>query len=251
MNENRFTGLANTYLKFRPAYPDTFIRYLYSEIGMTNESVIADIGAGTGIFTKLLLEKGSYVFAIEPNADMRSKLSAELQNHSRLTITNSSAENTTLINHSIDFVTCAQAFHWFDPQAFKKECIRMLKPFGKVILVWNIFDLQSTLIQEVQMLKEQYCTEFKGFAGGLKNGGSGNIEIFFNNGVCDYKVFRNDLFYNEEEFIGRNLSSSYAPKENDANYAPYINDLKKLYHKYELNGILSVPNITESYIGEV
>ncbi len=71
MNEERFSGKAKTYAKFRPKYPEEFIEYLYNELGFEKESIIADIGAGTGIFTEQLLKKGSTVFAVEPNEDMR------------------------------------------------------------------------------------------------------------------------------------------------------------------------------------
>ena len=70
----KFDGLANLYEDGRPEYPTILIEKLYTDYGFKSTSIIADIGAGTGKFSKLLLEKGSKVFCVEPNKDMRNEL---------------------------------------------------------------------------------------------------------------------------------------------------------------------------------
>ena len=164
-NEERFTGKADIYQKFRSSYPEELIDYLYSMIGFCHDSVIADIGSGTGIFSRLLLERGSHVYCVEPNDDMRR--SAE--NHLRDTVgfkyftsIKAPAENTGLQEGSIDFVTAAQAFHWFDSEAFKLECRRILKSGGKVVLIWNTRDYESELIKKDYAIRRKYCIDTKG-----------------------------------------------------------------------------------------
>lgn len=114
MNEQKFTGKADLYEKFRPGYPDELIDFLYGNARCDN---VADIGAGTGKFTRCLLKKPWKVIAVEPNDDMRGKLAAI----EGITVVNAPAENTGLADKSVGLVTAAQAFHWFDAERFKTE----------------------------------------------------------------------------------------------------------------------------------
>ena len=119
MNEDKFTGLGELYAQFRPSYPEELIAYLFSFVGIGEEDVIADIGSGTGIFTKQMLEKGNTVYGVEPNADMRKIAEAALTDFKNFISVSATAENTTLPDHSIDVITVAQAFHWFDRAVFQ------------------------------------------------------------------------------------------------------------------------------------
>nr|WP_302597908.1 class I SAM-dependent methyltransferase [uncultured Cellulosilyticum sp.] len=251
MNEKRFDGLGKIYAKFRPSYPDDFIDYLYSNAGLTKDSVVADVGAGTGILTEQLLLKGSKVFAVEPNENMRNMAEENLHRFKGFISVSATAENTKLLDNSIDFITVAQAFHWFDKQAFKKECQRILKPNGKVILVWNSRDEKSQLIQLNEAINKKYCTDFKGFSGGISSVIENNAFDDFFTGEFEVCVFDNPLYFDEKGFIGRNLSSSYAPKEHDDMYDAYVSELKAVFEVYNKNGILMMPNFTRSYIGAV
>jgi len=136
-NTEKFTGKAALYNKARLSYAKEFVDYLYGKIGFNSDCTVADIGSGTGIFTKHLLEKGSRVLAVEPNDDMRRYTKINLSHYTNLHTIKGTAENTTLEDESVDFITVAQAFHWFDMLNFRKECSRILKPKGKVILIWN------------------------------------------------------------------------------------------------------------------
>lgn len=251
MNENKFNGMGKIYSKYRPSYPFNFIDYLFTDVGISQNSVIADIGSGTGILTQKLLEKVSKVYGIEPNADMRVVAETNLSSFSGFISVNGNAENTTIANNSVDYITVAQAFHWFDREKFKKECQRILKPEGKVILVWNIRDNKNELVIENYEVNRKYCPNFKGFSGGMY--GKTNEDDFsdFFNGKYETKVFINNLIFDMDGFIGRNLSASYALKSNDAQYNNYINELKKIYEKYSNNGQLIMPNLTCSYVGNM
>jgi ubiquinone/menaquinone biosynthesis C-methylase UbiE len=133
----RFSNRVENYVKFRPGYPDEAISFLVKEAKLSIHSVIADVGSGTGIFTRLLLDQGFTAYAVEPNDAMRESAGKQLHTYPNFHSVNGTAELTTLSNHSIDLVVCAQAFHWFDQQKTKIEFKRILKPNGLVALIWN------------------------------------------------------------------------------------------------------------------
>ena len=250
MNEYKFNGMGGIYSQFRPSYPQEFIDYLYSDVGFSENSVIADVGSGTGLLTRQLLEKGSKVFAVEPNDDMRVIAETDLNDYSRFVSVKGSAENTTLTDCSVDRITVAQAFHWFDRLRFKAECGRILRSGGKVVLAWNSRDEESELVRENDTVIRKYCPLFKGYAGGTRGEeNDGDFNDFFN-GDYDIKVIRNDLVFDERGFVGRNLTSSYSLKESDGGYPAYVAELTALFKKYSKNGLLIVmPNLTRSYTG--
>ena len=255
VNTERFSGLGKIYSKYRPEYPKELFDYLYSSStegqGVKKESLIADIGSGTGKFTRALLERGNRVFAVEPNEDMRKAAEEGLSVFEGFVSVNGSDENTGLEDGSVDFVTAAQAFHWFDKQAFKTECRRILKPGGKVILIYNNRDVKSEQTEENYSIIKKYCPDFKGFSGGM-GGAAGKEEFgnFFSSGFVTAE-FNNDLSFDEESFIGRNLSGSYAPREGSEGYNGFIGELKILFKKFSNNGILIMPNFTRCYAGKV
>lgn len=210
-NEDKFSNKADLYKKFRPTYPKELIDYLYSQVGFSQESIIADIGSGTGIFSRLLLEQGSFIYCVEPNEDMRQAAEKDLSVFKSFVSVNAPAENTGLQDKSVDFITVAQAIHWFDRQMFKSECQRILKPAGKVVLVWNERDYENEIIKKDYIIRAKYAIETNGLGSG--GGKKHNYAWLFLDGIYEYRIFNNDLYFDKEGLIGRNLSTSYAPKE--------------------------------------
>jgi len=252
MNESKFDGMGKTYAKFRPTYPQAFIEYLCSDVGIKREGIIADIGSGTGILTRQLLELGNKVFAVEPNDDMRIVAESDLCGYTNFTSVNGTAENTTLSSHSVGFVTVAQAFHWFDRVSFKAECKRILKPNGKVILVYNSRRLDSEVVKDGDIVNRKYCPNFKGFSGGMRGTEDVNTHYSdFFDGEYEARIFKNNLTFELDSFIGRNLSASYALKENDENFSAYIAELTECFDKHAVGGKLIMPNDTRSYTGRL
>ncbi|MCL2079750.1 MAG: methyltransferase domain-containing protein [Oscillospiraceae bacterium] len=251
MNETKFDGKGSVYAKYRPAYPQAFIDYIYTNIGMCSVSIIADIGSGTGILTKQLLEKGSTVFAVEPNADMRIHAESSLGGFPDYISVDGTAERTTLSESSVDYVTAAQAFHWFDKQAFKTECRRILRKNGRVVLVWNSRVEESDIVQENYEVKRKYCPNFKVFSDSLLHAENEGCFNDFFTGEYVSRVFNNDISLDAEGFVGGNLSSSYALNETHEYYYDFIAELKQLFVKYSKNGKLVLPSITQCYVGEV
>ena len=118
-----------------------------------------------------------------------------------------------LADNSVDFITVAQAFHWFDRNIFKAECGRILRTGGKVILVWNSRDATSELVSENDAINKKYCPNFKGPADGTRGAETDDYYSDFFTDEYETKTFRNDLSFDEEGLIGRNLSASYALKK--------------------------------------
>lgn len=124
----RFSSRVDNYARYRPGYPTQIIELMKSECGLLPEHVIADIASGTGIFSRLLLESGNRVFAVEPNAEMRAAGDKFLSQYKNIASINGTAEATTLFPHTMDFVTAAQAAHWFDPLKANVEFKRISNP---------------------------------------------------------------------------------------------------------------------------
>ena len=124
-NRTLFTGKAADYAAARPSYAPALIDILYARHGFSPSSRIADVGAGTGNFSELLVKRGSTVYAVEPNNDMRAYCLRNLNAYPNFYAVAGDAANTGLPAGSVDIVTTAQAFHWFDPVAFRVECVRL------------------------------------------------------------------------------------------------------------------------------
>ena len=245
----KFDGRASDYTVSRPRYAPELIDYLYSNFGITNSSIIADIGSGTGKFSKHLLDRCGKIYCVEPNTDMRCVAEQELCGYQDFYSVNGNAENTTLANNSVDYITTAQAFHWFDVNKFKQECLRIIKSGGVIFLIWNVRDNSDLLNQELFQIYSTYCPNFLGFSGGIEKDDQ-RIKCFFDD-KYNYVSFNNPLLFTRETFIARSLSSSYSLKEGDSEYPKYLSTLNALFDKYENNGIVSIANQSVAYIGTI
>ncbi|MDQ3749378.1 MAG: class I SAM-dependent methyltransferase, partial [Acidobacteriota bacterium] len=97
----RFSNRVENYVKYRPSYPKEVLDLFTAEMNLQKDSVIADIGAGTGISAKLFLENGNQVFGVEPNETMRKAAEEFLKDFSNFKSINGTAENTSLENESV------------------------------------------------------------------------------------------------------------------------------------------------------
>ena len=243
-----FSGKEKKYDKNRPHYPEALMTFLYAEVGFRADSAIADIGIGTGIFSKQLSDRGSTVFCVEPNPDMRSIAEEKLSSYANVTFTDGDCKDTKLAAHSVDFITAAQAFHWFDVEAFRRESLRILKPKGRMVLVWNRRDETCAVHQRTAETLRKYCPEFHGHGGGPKD--EEGIARYFG-GAFDYREFRNDVFYDRDGFIGRNLSASYAPREGEKSYGALTDALSEIFDAFSFDGRILLPHITAVYWGRL
>ncbi len=252
MSTEKFQGMAHEYAKYRPSYPENLYQFLYNNLNFSHQKIIADIGAGTGKFSLPLIKSGLKVYCIEPNKDMKDKMDEGLNVYENYIGISASAENTSLMDQSIDYIVCAQAFHWFNTSLFKQECKRILRTDNNIVLIWNVSDDNDELNNNHFHINKQYCPEFKGFSGGINKIDPYQFNEFFTNSPCNYKIFENNIFYDcVDTFIGKCLTGSYAPKIDDSNYKPYINSLKKMYEKYATRQGLVIKNNSVIYWGHV
>src|SRR3981081_2415509 len=160
----RFSDRVENYVRYRPGYPAEVLDLLRTECGLRPSHIVADIASGTGVFTRLLLENGNSVFAVEPNTAMREMGIRQLKSleSNRVVSVAGTAEETTLKSASVDFVTAAQAAHWFDLPRARAEFARILRPEGGGVLIWDARDTASTpFLQDYEQLLLTYGTDYK------------------------------------------------------------------------------------------
>lgn len=220
---NRFSDRAGDYAKYRPSYPDEAIASILEGLGNPSQLVAADIGAGTGISSRLLAERGVRVLAIEPNAAMRAAASP----HPLVEFRNGTAEATNLPDASVDLVTCFQAFHWFDPTPTLSEFHRILKPSGRLALVWNDRSQDDEFTQSythlVQIASNNHPAESR-----LISVDPLLASPLFPHVHCYSFAYQQEL--DLDGLIGRTTSVSYIPQEGLA-HQELICALKELYNR--------------------
>ncbi|GIP18123.1 methyltransferase [Paenibacillus montaniterrae] len=249
-NKERFSDRVDSYLKYRPSYPEEAIDYLYDHVGLRSNSRIADIGAGTGIFSKLILERRSYVIAVEPNEAMRAASEQMLNKNSNFQAISGSAESTGLPDQSVEFIVCAQAFHWFDRSGAQAEFRRILQPGGKVILIWNTRLTNGTPFrEEYDDLLHTYGTDYKKV--NHKNVSQTMLQSFFKEVTMHEERFRISQEFDFESLRGRLLSSSYSPVPGHPHYIPMMKELRNLFDRTNKDGIVHFDYETEIFWGEV
>lgn len=140
---DRFSNRATDYAKYRPTYPQAAISLILEGLGEPAQILAADIGAGTGISSRLLGDRGLRVMALEPNAAMQ----AAADSHPLVEYRQGTAEQTGLAAASVDLVVCCQSFHWFKPNSSLLKFHRILKPTGRLALMWNDRDPKDELTQ--------------------------------------------------------------------------------------------------------
>jgi SAM-dependent methyltransferase len=148
-----FSREAASYGRGRPEYPQQLVAWLQQALQLRSGRRVVDLGAGTGKFTRLLLQTGASVIAIEPVDAMRAQL---LQNFPAVTALAATAQSMPLADASVDAVVCAQAFHWFASPEALREIGRVLKPGGKLGLVWNVRDESVDWVAELTHIMAPY-----------------------------------------------------------------------------------------------
>jgi SAM-dependent methyltransferase len=245
----RFSNRVENYLKFRPRYPTEIISLLEKECGLTPDSIIADVGSGTGFLSELFLRNGNQVFGVEPNAEMRAAGERMLAEYPNFVSINATAEETTLPNLSVDFVTAGQAFHWFDREKTRREFQRILKPKGWVVVVWNTFPTgRSALVKAYDDVLLRYGTDYREVAKEIEDSG---IEKFFLPGGSERARFYFQQTFDWEGFKGRLLSASYAPNADSPEYDPMLLDLRRVYDAHQKDGTVVFDYDTVVYYGQL
>jgi SAM-dependent methyltransferase len=245
----RFSSRVDNYVRYRPGYPSEVLELLKNECGLRSDSVIADVASGTGIFTRMLVENGNRVFGVEPNAEMRRAGEDLLSTYSGFSSIAGTAEATTLASHSVDLITAAQAAHWFDREKARREFIRILKPGGWTVLLWNERRTDSTpFLRDYEQLLLTYGTDYQEVR---HERTTSEITNFFAPSLfCSRALgMRQDLDYAALE--GRLLSSSYTPMPDDANYEPMLRELRRMFDAHQVNHHVSLEYNTLVYYAQL
>ena len=236
----RFNDRADDYVKYRPTYPAAAMDAILSGLGPPEDLVAADLGAGTGISARLLADRAVRVIAIEPSPGMRRAAAP----HANVTWMSSRAEATGLQSQTVDLVLSAQSFHWFQAADTLVECARILKPRGRLAIIWN------------RRSKTDAMTD--GYRRAIADvGGESRIEqmAFDPDVVAQSNLFapvERTSFPNLQRLdldglIGRARSASYCPKDGPAaeRLRELLSDLWEVHADHE--GLVTLVYQTEVY----
>ena len=234
----RFSNRVENYVKFRPGYPPELLELFESEMELTEDSVIADVGSGTGISARMFLENGNIVHGVEPNLRMREAAERFLSRFDKFNSVDGTAESTTLPGRSVDIVTAAQAFHWFDPEGTRAEFKRILKPGGWVTLIWNERQLDTNEFhREYEQFLLKYANDYTRVR--HDNINETTLAEFFGQRFGQ-AVFPNAQVLDFEGIRGRAASASYMPSEGDERFPSMEEDLSGLFAKHAESGKITV-----------
>lgn len=245
----RFSDRVENYVRYRPGYPAAALETLKSECGLTPACVVADIASGTGIWTRMLLEQGNSVFGVEPNPEMREKGERLLAEFPKFSSIEGTAEATTLPDRSVDFVTAAQAAHWFQRDRARREFTRILKGGGWLVLLWNERCTESTLfLRAYEQLLLTYGTDYREVR---HENTTAAVHEFFDPAPFEKRAFamRQDFDYAGLE--GRLLSSSYTPGPQHPNHSAMLRDLRRIFDAHQAGGRVAFEYNTRLYFGRL
>jgi SAM-dependent methyltransferase len=244
----RFSDRVADYVRYRPDYPAALVAWLHGDMGVAPGARVADIGAGTGISAKMLLDAGHAVVAVEPNAAMRAAAVGWLGASPEFSATDGSAEATKLADASVDLVFAAQAFHWFDPQAVKPEWKRILRPGGQAAICWNSRRLTGTpFLEGYERLLNEFGLDYSSVS--ERYGDDGRMRRWFGDGLRGIGHFPHSQRLDFDALRGRLLSSSYAPRAGHPRHAPMLAALRELFDATARDGFVDFDYDTRAFVG--
>jgi SAM-dependent methyltransferase len=244
----RFSSRVQDYQRFRPGYPAGVVELLRNECGLSERSVVADIGSGTGIFSRLLLETGAEVIGVEPNLEMRHAGEEFLAAYPRFQSVAGTAEATGLAESSIDLMTAAQAAHWFGLEQARREFRRTLKPAGWVALIWNDRRQETEFARKYEALLVEFGTDYLEVRRLDENR---NVEPLFGSSTFRKKRFANFQEFDYAGLEGRLLSSSYTPRAGSPRHQSMLQKLHSIFEKYQVNGRVMFEYDTQVFYGQL
>jgi len=234
-SKERFSVRVADYLRYRPGYPSGLRDILRAECTLKSGHFVADIGSGTGLLSELFLKNGNRVFGVEPNEAMRQAGEEYLASYDSFTSVDGSAEATTLEDASVDFVTTGQAFHWFDQNAARREFVRILKPAGWVVVIWNERLTDTTpFLRDYEALLHKFGTDYAQVKESYPS--EQHMRDFFGAGAYSTHELPNFQEFDLDGLAGRLRSSSFSPTPDHPNYAPMMAELQKMFDAYNQDG---------------
>ncbi len=246
---SRFSDRVENYVRYRPSYPAEVIASLKVDCGLRPEHVVADVASGTGIWTRMLLEKANRVYGIEPNPDMRAAGERLLGEFPKFTSVAGTAEETGLPDHSVDFVTAAQAGHWFNRKNSRREFARILKPDGWLVLLWNERCVDTTpFLRAYEQMLLTYGTDYEDVR---HERTTDAVNEFFDPEPYQQRTFDMRQEFDYTGLEGRLLSSSYAPGPGHPKHQPMLAELKRVFDAHAVDDRVAFDYKTRVYFGHI
>jgi SAM-dependent methyltransferase len=226
----RFSDRAQDYARYRPGYPEAAIDWMLASTASAEATdgriQVADIGAGTGIASRLMADRGAQVIAIEPNQAMAEAAVP----HAYVTGQTAQAEATNLPSQSADLVTCFQAFHWFQADQALLEFHRILRPSGVLALVWNDRDPSQGFTQALEALVQRVTQDNYLNSDNRRSVTAVETSSWF--GPVQHHTYPYRQVLDYEGLIGRCRSSSYIPKTGQP-YKELLTGLHQIFHQWK------------------
>lgn len=229
----RFDHLAGAYDRYRPDYPSGLLDAVIDQGSVTEQSTVVDVGSGTGIFTRLLAQRGLTVTGIEPSEPMRQIAESMATSASKVRYLAGRAEATGLADQSADLIVAAQAFHWFDAPKALTEFRRVLRNTGMVALIWNERDPRDPFTagygDVIRTSTEAVTQETRRQ--------SAKRSLLDDERFAEKieQSFPHEQRMSWDELVGRTFSMSYAPTD-EPGREDWINRLRPLYDRFAVSG---------------
>ncbi|MGC1872539.1 MAG: class I SAM-dependent methyltransferase [Acidobacteriaceae bacterium] len=239
-SKERFSTRVDAYREFRPRYPVEVITLMRQQCSLAPSSVIADVGAGTGLLAELFLRHGNSVFAVEPNRAMRSACEELRSQYPKLTCVDGSAEATTLADHRADFVTIGQALHWFHLERARAEFGRILRPGGWCAVIYNERRVGGDAFHDgYEHILREFGTDYESVRSTYPQ--QKKLKEFFRSSHAAPPTMQQASFPNSQEFnlaglTRRILSSSYMPQPEHPRYPEMVQAIEKLFSLCQQGG---------------
>lgn len=249
---SRYSPLVDNYRRYRPRYPQEVVGWLQATCGLTAEHTVADVGSGTGQLCEPLLAYGCRVYGVEPNAAMRRAAEAELQAYPRFESVDGTAEATTLPDASVQIITVANAFHWFDHAATRAEFARILKPQGWVVLLWNLERTAgSPFMQAFEQFWQRHVDPAARFPPASERKRPAYLERFFGVDRLQETMFDNEQICDLTALQGLVGSFLKAPQPDDPRYPAMHADLTAIFEQHQRDGTVTLAYDTAIVYGRL
>ncbi len=238
----RFSARASAYAACRPGYPEAVFQFMSGELGLKSNSLIADIGAGTGILARQFLQRGNPVWCVEPNASMREHAQALLAAYPHCEVKDGTAEETGLPPGHFDFIVAGQAFHWFKLAETRAEFARIARPDGWIVLIWNQRAPQEPgFLSAYEGVLEKFNIDYQTIKA---QNNEQRARVFFAGGF-QRRVFANPVSWDFEHVSGYLFSASYMPLPGAPESQEVLEELRKIFDQHQQDGKIQFSFATE------
>ena len=243
-----FSSKVADYVASRPDYPSALFDTLAVICGLGAGATVADVGAGTGLLTRGLLQRGYRVIAVEPNREMRAAADHLLNGIEGYRSLDGSAEAMPLESDSIDLVTVALAFHWFDVERARAEFLRILTPQGQVAIIWNDRVFEDPLHVAFDELADKF--------GGAKRAAivahekdRADVSRFLGNTQLQEFCWPHAHRLGENEFLALVFSRSYIPERGTQKGQDVADRAREIFDRFATNGAVEIRYQTIAIVG--